>query len=180
MTAARIRLLAGAIGLAYLIAYLAMIGDLSLARVDDWSARLATRWSELWLQPRGLFQFEAIAMLQAGRVLFLVSPLNLLLAGVMAGLVTTNAHGIIEIRRMPAQCRPRGSSGGIFASLPALVAGGACCAPALIILLGIPGLGAFAGLFGWLIPVAIVLLVASRWWQLRLGAPAFLHAGEPG
>lgn len=180
MTPTHVRLIAGAIGLAYLIGYLIVIGDVSLARFDDWSARLSPRWSELWLRPRSLFQFEAIAMLQGGRVLFLVSPLNLVLAGVLAGLATVNMHGIIEIRRMPAHCRPRGSSGGAFASLPALIAGGACCAPALIILLGIPALGAFAGLFAWLIPLALVLLVASRWWQRRLGAPAFLGTSETG
>jgi hypothetical protein len=176
MSAAGVRAAALAVGLAYLVGYLFVIGDLSLARVSAWGVQLAPNWAELLLRPRGLFQFEPVAMAQAGRLLWLMSPLNLALAVGMAGLVAVNVHGIVEIRRMPAQCRPAGSSTGVFASIPALIAGGACCAPALIILLGLPGLGALAGFFGWLIPLSIVLLVASRWWQLRAGAPGFLRA----
>ena len=176
MNAAGVRAIALAVGAAYLAGYLFVIGDLSLARVSDWGLRLAPNWTELLVRARGLFQFEAVAMAQGGRVLWLVSPLNLLIGGIMAALVAVNVHGVIEIRRMPAQCRPAGSSTGVFASIPALLAGGACCAPALIILLGLPALGALAGFFGWLIPLSIVLLAASRWWQRHLGAPGFVRA----
>lgn len=173
MSPATVRVVALGVGLGYLAVYLFVLGDLSLARTAEWDAQVAGRWQALWFRPRGLFQFEGIALLQAGRLVFIVSPLNLLLAGLLAMLVAINVHGAIAVRRMPAHCRPGGSGTGILASVPALVAGGACCAPALIILLGLPGLGALAGLFDWLIPISIILLVASRWWQLRMGAPAF-------
>jgi hypothetical protein len=57
---------------------------------------------------------------------------------------------------------------------PALLAGGACCAPSLLLVLGIPGLGAFVGLFAWLLPLSLLLLVLSRCWQRRRGAPRVL------
>ncbi len=174
MTATTARRLAIALGGAYLVGYLIVIGDLSLARTSGWHGAVAAAWHEMWLKARSLVQFEAIAQLQAGRVVWLISPLNLAIASVIAALVAINIHGAIEIRRQPAACRPGGSSAGLVAGLPALLAGGACCAPALIILLGLPALGAFAGLFGWLVPVSIALLVASRWWQRRLGAPGFV------
>lgn len=176
MSAASPRAIGVAVGAVYLLAYLFVLGDLSLSSVGGWQATVASQWSELWLRPRGLFQFEGIAMVQAGRLHWIVSPLNLAIAGTMAALVAANVHGALAMRRQPAQCRPAGASGGALAAVPALLAGGACCAPALIILLGLPGLGAFAGLFGWLVPLAIGLLVLSRWWQRRLGAPPFRGA----
>ncbi|PSQ91373.1 MAG: hypothetical protein BRD57_04630 [Proteobacteria bacterium SW_6_67_9] len=57
--------------------------------------------------------------------------------------------------------------------MPALLAGGAYCAPALLLLTGLPSLGAFAGLFSGLVPLAIGALGVARWWQRRLGAPAW-------
>lgn len=77
------------------------------------------------------------------------------------------------LRRTPPACAVPGARTGLLASVPALLAGGACCAPALLLLVGIPGLGALAGLFAWLIPLSLALLLASRWWQRRSGAPAF-------
>ena len=52
-----------------------------------------------------------------------------------------------------------------------LLAGGACCSPGLLLLLGIPALGAFVGLFSWLVPLSILLLGGARIWQHRQGAP---------
>lgn len=42
-------------------------------------------------------------------------------------------------------------------------------------LLGIPALGALAGLFGWLLPASLALLLASRIQQRCRGAPPFLR-----
>lgn len=174
MSSAACRWLAAGTGLAYLAGYLYVVGDLSLARHSDWAFQVSGRWAELWLQSRSLFRFEAVAMVEAGRIAFLLSPLNVLVAGALACLVALNVHGAAELRRTPVQCRVPGYRGsGVLASVPALVAGGACCAPVLLLVIGIPGLGAFAGLFGWLIPLSAVLLVASRWWQLRLGATSW-------
>lgn len=158
-------------GLAYVTAYLFMVGDLTFGGYAGWGVRVARNWSELWLQARSLFQFEGIAMLEGGVATLIVSPLNLLIAGALGLLVAANVHGALALRQAPAQCNVSGSGAGLLAAAPALLAGGACCAPALLLLIGLPSLGAFAGLFGWLIPLAFGLLIASRWWQRRLGAP---------
>lgn len=147
-------------GLAYLAAYLFMVGDLTFGRHAGWGMRVAGNWSELWLRPRSLFQFEGIAMLEGGVATLIVSPLNLLIAGALGLLVAANVHGALTLRQSPAQCNASGSRAGLWAA-----------APALLLLIGLPSLGAFAGLFGWLIPLAFALLIASRWWQRRLGAP---------
>lgn len=42
-----------------------------------------------------------------------------------------------------------------------------------------PGLGVLAAVFGYLIPLSILALVASRMWQRRLGAPRFLAPFSP-
>lgn len=175
MTARGRRRIAVGSGAAYLAAYLYLLGDLTFGSHAGWGMRVADNWGELWLRPRSMFQFEGIAMIEGGFATLVVSPLNLLIAGVLAFLVAANVHGALALRQAPAQCSVSGSSAGLAAAAPALLASGACCAPALLLLIGLPSLGAFAGLFGWLIPLAFGLLVASRWWQLRLGAPRLIH-----
>jgi len=169
-----VQALALALGLAYFVGYLWVTGDLSLTYTAGWHVRLVEDWPSLLLKARGVFYFEAIAVVQAARVMFLVSPLNMAIAATLAILLGANIHGAAMLRRAPAQCRAGGTNAGVLAALPALLAGGACCAPALVIVLGLPSLGALAGFFGWLIPLAMALLVFSRWWQRRQGAPALL------
>ena len=62
---------------------------------------------------------------------------------------------------------------------PSLLAGGACCAPSLLLLLGIPGLGAFVSLFAWMVPLALFLVLLAgvpavddvlRWLRRRLAS----------
>lgn len=173
------RHVAAGAGLMYVVAYLYLLGDLGVGGDTGWGLRVAGNWHELWWRPRALFHFEGIAMLEAGWASLIVSPLNLLIATALGLLVTANVHGVLALRQAPPQCRVPGARAGLWAALPALLAGGACCAPALLLLVGLPGLGAFAGLFAWLVPLALALLAASRWWQRRLGAPRLL-AGTPG
>jgi len=167
----------GSIGLAavYFVALLWLTGDLSRVPMAAWSFDLADAWATLWLKPRGVFYFEAIAVAQAGPWMLLLSPLNLAIAALLAVLVGANIHGAGMLYRQPAQCSVRGANVGILAALPALLAGGACCAPALLLVIGLPSLGALAGLIGWLIPLAIALLALSRWWQRHQGAPPLLR-----
>lgn len=159
------------VGIAYLALYLYMLGDLGFG-ASGWDLRVSSQWPTLWLKARAPFQFEGIAMVDAGLVRWIISPLNLAIALVLGGLLAANVHGAIALRQDPPACRAPGAGAGALAALPALLAGGACCAPALVLLIGLPSLGAFAGLFSWLVPVAIGALVATRWWQRRIGAPA--------
>lgn len=45
--------------------------------------------------------------------------------------------------------------------MPALLAGGACCAPTIVLILGLQMTSAAFTAFPWTIPVALVLLVAA-------------------
>lgn len=112
-------------------------------------------------------------MLQLGRLVILLSPGNLAVAALLSWLLAFNLHGALTLRQ---QARCDLATGAILSAglWPALLAGGACCAPSLL-LLGIPSLGAFIGLFAWLVPMSLVLLLASRVWQRRRGAPPNLR-----
>ncbi len=163
-------------GLLYVLFYLYAIDDISLAHHRDWYAQFGAIPLEQALRMRSWFLFEGLGIVQLGPIVWLASPVNLLIAAVLGGLLAANVHGAMALRAAPAQCSHRGSGriGTMAGGLPALFAGGACCAPSIILLLGIPGLGAFAGLFIWLIPVSALLLIGNRWLQRRLGAPPWL------
>ena len=164
--------LIGALALLYALLYLYAIGDLDFGRVEwSWQA-LDWQWQRL-LARRGPWHFEAVAMLELGVMVLLISPANLALAGSLALLLAINLHGALALRSR-ARCtlgQGAASSAGLW---PALLAGGACCAPSLLLVMGIPGLGVFVGLFAWLLPLSLLLLVLSRCWQRRRGAPRVL------
>lgn len=166
MTDKGINRIATAIGSTYALFYLYVIGDIDFGAAG-WQWR-STPWSiEQLFSLRGPFYFEAIAMLEGGITVILISPVNILIALTLGLLLMLNLDGALDLRRQ-TECRLT-TGGTTLAALPALLAGGACCAPALLLLLGLPGLGALIGLFAWLVPVSFLLLAASRWWQRRLG-----------
>jgi hypothetical protein len=157
------------VGIAYGLFYLYAIGDLTLSGPPTWGAFVTEASVERMMNTRATLMFEAIAVIEMGWLVWLVSPLNLFLATILSGLLAANIHGVLYLRSQPMSCRP--ASGSLAVAVPALFAGGACCAPSLILLLGIPGLGAFTAFFGWLMPLSLVALGLSRIWQHRLGAP---------
>lgn len=175
----RARSIAFAVGLLYGLFYLWVIGDITFYGPPAWGGHIAELSLERALSARSTLMFEAVAVLEAGYLVWLISPVNLLIAGILCGLLAANIHGALWIRAQPAACRP-GQGGTLAAAVPALFAGGACCAPSLILLLGIPGLGAFAAFFGWLVPISIAALGLSRVWQHRQGAPKLFGTGPGG
>jgi hypothetical protein len=159
-------LLSSALGVVYGLFYLFMLGDLDIGR-SGWSwVSLGWDWQRLFAQ-RGPWHFEALAGLHAGPLIILLSPLNLLVATLLGGLLALNLHTALTLRAQ-RQCSLVASSAWSASLWPALLAGGACCAPSLLLLLGIPALGAFIGLFAWLLPLSLLLLVLSLVWQRRL------------
>lgn len=164
-----------ALGGAYFLVYLFAVGDIDLAAAAGWGGRTVPVTLERITAMRQPFQFEALALVELGRVVVLLSPGNLAVAGLLGLLLGANLHGALDLRRRPAACTPYARSGGVAGAVPALLAGGACCAPTLLLLLGIPALGAFAAFFGWLIPLSLLLLAAGRAWQRRRGAAAVLR-----
>ncbi|MEX2575840.1 MAG: hypothetical protein WD382_04235, partial [Halofilum sp. (in: g-proteobacteria)] len=137
------RLPATIVGAAYAGAYLFALGDLDLLPDSAWEIRSGDMALARWFAMRSPFHFEAIALVDLGRLTVLISPINMAVAVVLGALLALNIHGAIELRRRPAQCRTM--TGPLAGAAPALLAGGACCAPSLILLLGIPSLSVFAG-----------------------------------
>ncbi len=168
------------VGCLYWLFYLYAIDNISLADVSVWQVVAGSVPWQQALRPRAMLLFEAVALIQAGPVVWLVSPVNLLIGATLSLLLAANIHGVLAIRSQPAQCRParHGRAGVVGGGAPALLAGGACCAPSLLLLLGVPGLGVFAGYFAWLVPLSGVLLAGNRYWQRRQGAPPLLQ--RPG
>ncbi len=159
----------GLIGLAsgaYGLVYLYILGVIDIGTAGWGWHSLPWQWAHL-LSQRSPWQFEALAMLEMGVLVILFSPANLLIAATLSALLGLNLHGALALRQN-ANCTAIASAG----VWPSLLAGGACCAPSLLLLLGIPGLGVFVSLFAWMLPLALILLLISRCWQRYNGAPA--------
>lgn len=91
-----VRLCIGGLALLYGLLYLFAIGDLDLG-ASGWGAQvLDWRWERL-LARRGPWQFEAVAMFELGSLVLLVSPLNLLIAGLLAVLLAFNLLGALAL-----------------------------------------------------------------------------------
>ncbi|MFW6153021.1 MAG: hypothetical protein ACOC42_01540 [Halobacteriota archaeon] len=108
----------------------------------------------------GPYTYEAIARLEAGVFLLLVSPLNVAIGLGLASLVGLNIGLVYEAYKRPASCGLEAGSAA-FASIPALLTGSACCAPAAFIAFGITATGTLLTAFSLLLPLGVVLLLAS-------------------
>ncbi|MEX2526244.1 MAG: hypothetical protein WEA09_01285 [Gemmatimonadota bacterium] len=108
----------------------------------------------------GTMTFEPIAQLTLPGITFLLSPLNLLMGAFIALLVGLNLGVTLLAFRNPGACRFNRSS-GVLASLPALLAGSACCAPAVVLILGLQLSAAMVTVFQLLIPVSVILLLTT-------------------
>ncbi len=161
-------------GTAYGLLYLYAIGDVTFYGPPHWGAYLTEVSLDRVFSARSTLMFEAIAVIELGWLVWLFSPINLFLTLVIAGLLAANIHGVLYIRHHPRQCGTRGNK-ALLGAVPALLGGGACCAPSLILLLGIPSLGAFSAFFGWLLPVSVIVLGLSRIWQHGQGVPSMFR-----
>ena len=146
--------------LSYLLLYLATVGDLSIVGgaggvsvrvVDDLSRAVASV---------GFFRFGAIAVVSAGPITYLFSPLNATLALVLATLVGANVGltylGLIQPRACGLE-----SSTGVLAGVPALLSGAACCGPTILLVVGVQASATIITGFQLLVPLALVLLAGS-------------------
>lgn len=148
----------GVTTLVYLLLYLIALGDLSFDNtVRPFDAWLVPTAGELWTRARVPFQFEAIAVVELPLTTWLVSPLNMLIGialGALAGLQ-------LALTRVAWRCarncglRP---TAGLLAALPALLAGHACCVPALFVLLSLQVTATVIAVMSIMIPLAFVFL----------------------
>jgi hypothetical protein len=154
------RLVVLAATLSYFVVYLATVGDLALGGagggvsvrvVDDLSRAVASQ---------GFFRFGAIAVVGAGPVTYLFSPLNAALALVLSVLVGANVGltylGLIQPRACGLE-----SSTGVIAGIPALLSGAACCGPTILLVVGVQASATIITGFQFLVPLALALLIGS-------------------
>lgn len=157
----RTRTIAWVSAVVYLLIYLLAIGDLAFHNGQpELSVRVSRDPLDLLFKQIAYFYFEAIAVVRLPFVTFLFSPINLLFALVLSMLVGLNIALSYITLIQPKVCYGKPSV-GLLSSLPALLAGTACCGPLLLIVLGIQASAALVALFGLLVPMAIVLLTSA-------------------
>ena len=144
----------------YILAYLWAIGHLSsglggieVVVVDDALAQLSR-------QARGQLAFRPVARVSLGPVTYLFS-LNTPIGGAIAALVGLNLALSYLAYTSPAACGIGSQSAGLFASVPALLSGSACCGPVVLVVLGIQASGVLLSAFQFLLPVAALALFGS-------------------
>lgn len=151
------RRLTAAIGAVYLVLFLIALQDISLGGRSF--QVLTADWTRMF-DRTSTFTFEAIAQITLPGLTVLISPINILIGLVISLLVGLNLMITYIAYYQPRACSFNRST-GFLASFPALLAGGACCAPAIILILGIQVSSLFITVFQILIPVAIVLLLVT-------------------
>ena len=162
--------LALGVALAYLVLFLVAIADLTIdAAWRPASLLVVANWEGLILRQQAPFQFEAIAILKLPFIVWLVSPMNMAI-GVALGLLTGLQIALVRIARRCAIACGLSPVTGVVAGLPGLLAGSACCAPLLFLLLGIQVTASLVTLMGLLIPAAFLFLVAGLALTLRVAA----------
>jgi hypothetical protein len=145
--------------IAYLAAYLLIIGDLSYVAGG---AGFSVEFGSLSNAFRRVstFYFEPVASVTAGPVFFLVSVGNLLIGGFIAALVGANLTFTYVSIRNPSACSARNKT-GLLSAVPALAAGTACCAPTIFLVFGIQASAGLLALQSLALPVSIALLVVA-------------------
>lgn len=161
-------------GLLYLLLYLYALGDVAYSGeelverapavdvVDDWAQRM--------FQRRVPFTFEPVAVIYVTRHLaYFFAPINVLLGTVLAVLLGLNAGFLAFAFKLPKVCGVR-SAKGIFASLPGLLLGFACCAPTILLALGAVATSLTLGFIAVrtaLYPLSLLGMLASLYLNLR-------------
>jgi len=146
--------------LGYLVAFAYALGDLRFGGTDLGLTVVDAPLARAFEPGPGSFTFEGVAVVEFGAGALLFSPLNLLLGLGLAGLVGANLALSYLAIAQPRSCGI-GAGTGVLAAVPALLGGSACCAPVLLVVLGIQAGGVLASAIGWLLPVGVALLVGT-------------------
>ena len=120
--------------------------------VNDPTARL--------LERRGPLSFEPVAFLEFGIGSLLFSPIDAAIGTLLATLVGLNLALAYLALVQPKACGI-GAGAGAAASVPALLSGSVCCAPMILLVLGIQASGTLLTVIPWLLPVGVALLAGS-------------------
>ncbi len=163
------RLVAG-IGLFYLVLFLLALQDISTGG-RGWHF-LTAEWSRMF-ERTGTFTFEPVAQIIVPGLSILISPVNVAIGVVLASLAGLNLTVTYIAFTQPSACSFNRST-GVLASLPALLAGGACCAPAVILIFGLQASSLLIGTFQVMIPLSMVFLLLALKLILERTHPEFL------
>jgi hypothetical protein len=171
-------MLAGGVAVAYLLIFQYAISDLSL----DGSARGFSffglpNWFDVVLRQRVPFQFESVAVIEGPFFTWLLSPVNLAI-GTMLGLLTGAQIALTNVARKCAASCGLNPAAGLLAGLPGLLAGSACCAPILFVILGLQLTASLVTLMGLMVPIAFVLLIGGLAYTVRIAARRCGEADE--
>lgn len=142
----------------YLFLFLAALQDLTFGGGGGIQVQVAQL--SAMFRRTGMFIFDAVAIVETPVATLLVSPLNILTGLLISFLVGLNLTMTYVAFRQPTVCTVNRST-GILGVFPALLAGGACCGPAILFIFGIQATAAFITVAQLLIPIAFLLLLGS-------------------
>lgn len=141
----------------YLALFLIVLQNISLG--GQGFQFLTVEWTRMFHRT-GAITFEPIAMIILPGLTILLSPLNIAIGLGLALLAAVNLVMSFIAFEQPKACTFN-RSGGILASVPALLAGSACCAPALVLILSLQVSSLFVAVFQVLIPASFILLLIT-------------------
>lgn len=165
----RERLVFGIAASVTLVLYLLAIGDIAISASGRWDTAPGVLFApDRVLESRAPYLFEPIVELHPGaHVAVFLSPVNLLLAAMVALLVGANLAVAAHGARRAVACR-RPGYGRVLGALPAFLLGFACCVPTFVLALGagtaaavLPVLLPLRPLF---YPLTLVLLIGALVW----------------
>ena len=157
---------------AYLLVFLLALGDIVVHSGVGVTVFVAENPLSRAFRPApGAFLFQPVALLELGVALWEFSPLNTLLGLGIAALVGLNLAFSYLAVTQPRSCG-LSAGAGLVASVPGLLAGSTCCAPALLVVTGIQASGILLTAFVWLLPVSILFLGATLVYVAGMVDPA--------
>jgi len=144
----------------YLLAYLWAIGHLAPGLGGFDVVVVDGAAGQFFTQARGPLAFRPVARVSVGPLTYLFS-LNTVVGLGIATLVGLNLALSYLVFTSPRSCGVGSQSAGLLASVPALLSGSACCGPVVLVVLGIQASSVLLTAFQFLLPVAVLALLAS-------------------
>jgi hypothetical protein len=173
------RAVAAGVAVAYLFAFLYMLQDIAVRTGAGLSVTVADAPLATAFESSGPFTHRPVALLELGVAVWEFSPLNTLLGVGLATLVGLNLALSYLAVTQPKSCGV-GAGAGAVAAVPALLAGSTCCAPVIVLVLGIQASSTLLTAFIWLLPASVVALVATLVYVAGKIDPTALRASGDG
>ncbi len=158
-------------GLAYFIIYLAAIRNLIVSapmgeEKPFFEFMLLPTWQDLLFRERAPFLFEPIGAFYIGNVKLFLSIPNIFLATLLGLLVAFNLALSYYSLRLLQLGGVRGFT-SLLSTIPAILSGMACCAPTIILLIGLQVTATIITIWSFMVPLSALLLFISVWWSLH-------------